>query len=71
LPNLLKQVVDGPDSRARDDGAPPKEYLAESIIKFYSAVAVPGYMGKEGKAAMGEYDHFLSVQELIDVVAVF
>jgi hypothetical protein len=47
----------------------PKEYLAESIIKFHTVVAAPGYTVKEGRAAMGEYNHFLTVQELIDLVA--
>ena len=32
----------------------PKEYLAESIIKFHSVVAAPGYSVKEGRASMGE-----------------
>ena len=47
----------------------PKEYLASSIIKAHPVVAVPGYTVKEGKAAMGNYNHFLTVQELIDLVA--
>lgn len=47
----------------------PKEYLAESIIKAHSVVAAPGYTVKEGKAAMGNYNHFITVQELIDLVA--
>jgi hypothetical protein len=47
----------------------PKEYLAESIIKSHPVVAAPGYVVKEGRAAMGEYNHFLTVQELIDLVA--
>ena len=47
----------------------PREYLAESIIKFHPVVAAPGYTVKEGRAAMGEYNHLLSVQELIDLVA--
>ena len=47
----------------------PKEYLAESIVKFHTVVAAPGYTVKEGRAAMGEYNHFLTVQELIDLVA--
>ena len=49
-------------------GVLPKEYLAESIIKFHAVVAAPGYTVKEGRAAMGEYNHFLTVQELIDLV---
>jgi len=47
----------------------PKEYLASSIIKTHTAVAAPGYTVKDGKAAMGNYNHFLTVQELIDLVA--
>ena len=47
----------------------PKEYLAESIIKFHNVVAAPGYSVKEGRASMGEYNHFLTVQELVDLVA--
>jgi hypothetical protein len=47
----------------------PKEYLAESIIKAHAIVAAPGYTVKEGRAAMGEYNHFLTVQEVIDLVA--
>jgi len=47
----------------------PKEYLAESIIKAHTIVAAPGYTVKEGKAAMGNYNHFLTIQEMIDLVA--
>ena len=47
----------------------PKEYLAESIIKAHTIVAAPGYTVKEGRAAMGEYNHFLTVQQLVDLVA--
>ncbi len=47
----------------------PKEYLAESIIKAHTVVAAPGYVLKAGKAGMGNYNHFLIVQELIDLVA--
>lgn len=47
----------------------PNEYLAESIIKPHTIVAAPGYVVKEGRAAMGEYNHFLTVQELVDLVA--
>jgi hypothetical protein len=47
----------------------PKEYLAESIIRAHTIVAAPGYTVKEGRAAMGEYNHFLTVQEVIDLVA--
>lgn len=47
----------------------PKEYLAESIMKPHRFVAAPGYTVKEGRVAMGEYNHFLTLQELIDLVA--
>ena len=47
----------------------PAEYLAESIIKGHAVVAAPGYVVQEGKAIMGNYNHFLTVQELIDLVA--
>lgn len=47
----------------------PKEYLAESIIKAHTVVAAPGYVVKEGKAAMGNYNHFVTIQEMIDIVA--
>ena len=46
----------------------PAEYLAESIIKAHPVVAAPGYVVQEGKAIMGNYNHFLTVQELIDLV---
>jgi hypothetical protein len=57
----------GPDLTAYT--ALPKEYLAESIIRAHTIVAAPGYTVKEGRAAMGEYNHFLTVQEVIDLVA--
>jgi len=47
----------------------PKEYLAESIIKAHTVVAAPGYAVKEGKASMGNYNHFMTIQEMIDLVA--
>ena len=47
----------------------PKEYLAESIIKAHTVVATPGYTVKEGKASMGNYNHFMTIQEMIDIVA--
>jgi hypothetical protein len=47
----------------------PKEYLAEAIIKAHTVVAAPGYVVKEGIAGMGNYNHFLTVQELTDLVA--
>jgi L-cysteine S-thiosulfotransferase len=47
----------------------PKEYLASAIIQSHPVVAAPGYTMKEGKAVMGNYNHFLTVQELIDLVA--
>ena len=65
-----------PPSRSKGAGpaltgyaALPKEYLADSIIRFHTIVAAPGYVVKEGRAAMGEYNHFLTVQELTDLVA--
>jgi mono/diheme cytochrome c family protein len=65
-----------PPSRSKGAGpaltgysALPNEYLAESIIKPHTIVAAPGYTVKQGRAAMGEYNHFLTVQELIDLVA--
>jgi hypothetical protein len=57
----------GPDLTAYS--ALPKEYLAESIIKAHTVVAAPGYVVKEGKAAMGNYNHFMTIQEMIDIVA--
>jgi mono/diheme cytochrome c family protein len=47
----------------------PREYLAESIIKAHTVVAAPGYVVKEGQAGMGKYNHFMTIQELIDLVA--
>ena len=47
----------------------PKDYLAEAIIKAHTVVAAPGYVMKDGLAGMGNYNHFLTVQELIDLVA--
>jgi hypothetical protein len=47
----------------------PKEYMAESIIKAHKVVAAPGYVVKEGKASMGNYNHFMTIQEMIDIVA--
>lgn len=47
----------------------PAAYLAESIIKAHTVVAAPGYELKAGQAGMGKYNHFLTVQELIDLVA--
>jgi hypothetical protein len=43
--------------------------LRKSIMKAHTIVAAPGYTVKEGKAAMGNYNHFLTIQELIDLVA--
>ncbi len=47
----------------------PAAYLAEAIIKAHTIVAAPGYEPKAGQAGMGKYNHFLTVQELIDLVA--
>jgi hypothetical protein len=57
----------GPD--LSNYGTLPKEYLAESIIKAHTVVAAPGYVMKEGKAGMGNYNHFMTIQEMIDLVA--
>lgn len=57
----------GPDL-TNYSGLPP-EYLAESIISAHTVVAAPGYSVKDGKAGMGNYNHFLTVQELVDLVA--
>ncbi len=64
-------------AQPRDEGPPltpayaklPPEYLAESIIKAHAVVAVPGYEVKAGQAGMGKYNHFMTIQELIDIVA--
>jgi hypothetical protein len=32
-------------------------------------VAAPGYAFKGGKASMGNYNHFMTIQEMIDIVA--
>jgi L-cysteine S-thiosulfotransferase len=63
----LRAKVIGPDLTGYS--ALSKEYLAESIIKAHTIVAAPGYTVKEGRAAMGVQNHFLTVQELIDLVA--
>jgi mono/diheme cytochrome c family protein len=47
----------------------PREYLAESIIKAHTVVAAPGYVDKDGQAGMGKYNHFMTIQELVDLVA--
>lgn len=65
LPFRAKAI--GPDLTGYSDLS--KEYLAESIIKAHTVVAAPGYTVKEGRAVMGVYNHFLTVQELIDLVA--
>lgn len=57
----------GPD--LSNYGTLPKEYLAESIVKAHTVVAAPGYAMKEGKAGMGNYNHFMTIQEIIDLVA--
>ena len=65
--SLAKAGDIGPDLSGYS--ALPKEYLAESIIKTHTVVAAPGYTVKEGKAAMGNYNHFMTIQEMIDLVA--
>jgi len=47
----------------------PEDYLAESIIGSHTVVAAPGYSVQDGKAGMGNYNHFMTIQELIDLVA--
>jgi hypothetical protein len=47
----------------------PKEYVAESIIKAHTVVAIPGYEVKGNQAGMGKYNHFMTIQELVDLVA--
>lgn len=47
----------------------PEEYLAESIIKAHAVVAAPDYQRKEGIGGMGNYNDFLTVKELTDLVA--
>jgi hypothetical protein len=47
----------------------PREYLAESIIEAHTVVAAPGYVVEKGQAGMGKYNHFMTIQELIDLVA--
>lgn len=47
----------------------PNEYLAESIIKAHTKVAAPDYQRKEGIGGMGNYNDFLTVKELTDLVA--
>ena len=47
----------------------PKEYLAESIIKAHTVVAAPGYVVEQGQAGMGKYNHFMTIQELVDLIA--
>jgi len=65
--SLAKSGDVGPDISGYS--ALPKEYLAESIIKAHTVVAAPGYTVKEGKASMGNYNHFMTIQEMIDLVA--
>jgi hypothetical protein len=65
--SMAKKGDVGPDLTGYS--ALPKEYLAESIIRAHTVVAAPGYTVKEGKAAMGNYNHFMTIQEMIDLVA--
>jgi hypothetical protein len=65
--SLAKSGNVGPDLSGYS--ALPKEYLAESIIKAHTVVAAPGYTVKEGKAAMGNYNHFMTIQEMVDLAA--
>ena len=45
------------------------EYLAESITKAHTMVADPDYEMKEEQAGMGKYNDYLTVKELVDLVA--
>jgi len=65
--SLAKSGDVGPDLSGYS--ALPKEYLAESIIRAHTVVAAPGYTLKEGKPGMGNYNHFMTIQEMIDLVA--
>ena len=65
--SLTKSGDVGPDLSGYS--ALPKEYLAESIIRAHTVVAAPGYTLKEGKPGMGNYNHFMTIQEMIDLVA--
>jgi hypothetical protein len=47
----------------------PAEYLAESIIRAHKTVAAPGYQARKDVAGMGNYNYFLTLEELIDLVA--
>jgi hypothetical protein len=47
----------------------PKEYLAEAIIRAHKVVAAPGYEMKKHVAGMGNYNYFMTVDELINLVA--
>jgi mono/diheme cytochrome c family protein len=47
----------------------PKEYLAESIIRAHKVVVAPGYEMRGDAAGMGNYNYFMTVEELIDLVA--
>jgi hypothetical protein len=51
---------------------PTKSWLAGSsgTLKFCKYSAFCGCM-KEGKATMGTYNHFMTIQEMIDLVAFF
>ncbi|MFQ5707043.1 MAG: c-type cytochrome [bacterium] len=47
----------------------PREYLAEAIIKAHSVVADPSYEISHEQAGMGKYNHYLTVEEMLDLVA--
>ncbi|RMF69445.1 MAG: hypothetical protein D6743_01840 [Calditrichaeota bacterium] len=47
----------------------PDAYLAESIIRAHTKVADPTYHRNPDQAGMGKYNRYLTVKELIDLVA--
>jgi hypothetical protein len=51
------------------DRDPTKQSHDANIREAHTIVAAPGYRVKEGKAAMGNYNHFLTIQELVNLVA--
>ncbi len=63
----LPSGTDGPDLTGYS--TLPREYLADSIIRAHRVVAAPGYVVRKGKAGMGKYNHFMTIQELIDLTA--
>ena len=54
---------------AREQWHRHNEYLGESIIKAHTQVAAPDCQQKEGIGGMGNYNDFLAVKDLADLVA--